>query len=141
MEAVPYKRGPREIPSYLLPYEDSTGSLKPRRRPLPYHAATLISDFWPLELCQINFCCLQTSQSVVSCCSSLNRLKQVGRILQWSQDSCAPVHIYHPQTVQLNTNLGAAVKRFCKCNYIPKSGDLKTEDDPQWALKGTGFSW
>ena len=55
-------------------------SLWPRRGPSPDHADTLISDFQPPESWAINICCLQATQSVMLCYSSLNGLRHQEKV-------------------------------------------------------------
>ena len=50
----PYKRGPRELTHPCHQCEDTAGSVWPRRRPSPSHAGTLVLDFQPPELWEIN---------------------------------------------------------------------------------------
>lgn len=44
------------------------------RKKTPHHAGTLISDFQPSDLREIDFCCLKATQPVAFCYNSIYRL-------------------------------------------------------------------
>ena len=50
----------------------------------------------------------------------------VGRILRWPSSFLALVYIHFIPVIQLNTDLGAAVKGFWICNSGPKSIGFQT---------------
>lgn len=74
MKLVTYKRGSRELPH--LSCHMRYNSLQPIRGPSSSHAGTLISNFKPPELYEINCCCLPDTHSVWISYSSPNRLRQ-----------------------------------------------------------------
>ena len=51
----------------------------------------------------------------------------VGRILSWPLNFHPLMYTHFLPVIQANTNLGTAVKGFCKNNYGPKLVALKTE--------------
>lgn len=94
-----YKSDPTGLPSHFHPLEGTIRSLQPKRGPLlkPKYISSLLIDFLPPKLWEMNFCCIWAPELVVFCYSSPDGIDTWHFLLT----SCGCPQWFPLQTVQL----------------------------------------